>query len=76
VKKALLLIVVLLIASPFIARAMTALAANGRVFTDVNAVPAKPVAVVYGAGIRNVHIGEEGLRHDLHRSLPNRACGG
>lgn len=32
---------------------MTALAANGRVFTDVNAVPAKPVAVVYGAGIRN-----------------------
>lgn len=30
-----------------------ALAANGRVFTDAAQVPAKPVAIVYGAGIRN-----------------------
>jgi vancomycin permeability regulator SanA len=53
VKKALLLIVLLVIASPFLARAATALAANGRVFTELAQVPAKPVAVVYGAGIRN-----------------------
>ncbi len=52
-KKALLLIVLLLVASPFLARGTTALASNGRVFTDAAQVPAKPVAVVYGAGVRN-----------------------
>jgi vancomycin permeability regulator SanA len=53
VKKALLLIVLLVFASPFVARGATALLASNRVFTEVSQVPAKPVAVVYGAGVRN-----------------------
>ncbi len=43
----------LIVVSPFVARGLTALASSGRVFTEVAQVPAKPVAVVYGAGIRN-----------------------
>lgn len=52
-KKALLLIVLLVLAAPLLARGATALASNGRVFSEAAQVPAKPVAVVYGAGIRN-----------------------
>lgn len=52
-KKVLLVIVLALVALPILARGATALLANGRVFVDVSQVPAKPVAIVYGAGIRN-----------------------
>lgn len=52
VKRALLFVLALAVL-PLLARGVTALAARGHVYVDVAQVPAQPVAIVYGAGIRN-----------------------
>lgn len=52
-KRFLLYLTIGLIALPFLARALTALRASGRVYTAAADVPAQRVAVVFGAGVRN-----------------------
>ena len=53
VKRAIVLVLLLIIAAPLLARGLTALASSGRVYAEPGAVPARRVAVVFGAGVRN-----------------------
>jgi SanA protein len=41
------------LAAPFIARAGSAVAASGRIYSDVKSAPGAPIAVVFGAAVRN-----------------------
>jgi SanA protein len=52
-RRILIALMLLGIAAPFLARAFTALRANGRVFTNVADVPQHHVAIVFGAAVRN-----------------------
>jgi SanA protein len=51
--KRLLLIIPVLIALPFLARAFTAINASGRVYARAEQTPGRSAAIVFGAGVRN-----------------------
>lgn len=52
VKRLIAAVALLLIALPFLARGLTALNANGRIYADAS-MPSHKVAIVFGAGVRN-----------------------
>ncbi len=52
-KRFLFWLVLGLLALPLLARAFTALRASGRIYTQASEVPARRIAIIFGAGVRN-----------------------
>jgi SanA protein len=53
IRRMLIALLLFALASPFLARAISAAGASGRTYSEIADAPARRVAVVFGAGVRN-----------------------